>query len=68
MELSHTLALGLFEADKTVVLRVEGSFYPNQEGNDDKRLVSSVTADELKFVNAASTAGGRTEAVFRRAK
>ena len=66
--LAHFGTWSVVEADKTVVLRVEGSFYPNQEGNDDKRLVSSVTADELKFVNAASTAGGRTEAVFSRAK
>lgn len=28
----------LREADKTVLLRVEGSFYPNQEGNEDKRV------------------------------
>jgi Lipocalin-like domain len=47
-------------------LRVEGSLYPNQEGNEDKRLVSSLTPDELTFVNAASSACGRTEAVFRR--
>ena len=53
---------------RPVLLRVDGSFYPNQEGSEDKRLVESLTADELKFVNAASTAGGRTEAVFRRAK
>jgi hypothetical protein len=51
---------------QAVLLRVEGSLYPNQEGNEDKRLVSSLTPDELTFVNAASSAGGRTEAVFRR--
>ena len=66
--LAHFGTWSVIEADKTVVLRAEGSFYPNQVGNDDRRLVSSVTADELKFVNAASTAGGRTEAIFRRAK
>ena len=66
--LAHFGTWSVIEADKTVVLRVEGSFYPNQEGNDDRRFVSNVTVDELKFVNATSTAGGKTEAVFRRAK
>lgn len=64
--LAHFGTWSVAEADKTVVLRVDGSFYPNQEGSEDKRTVSSVTPDELKFVNAASTAGGRTEAVFKR--
>jgi hypothetical protein len=58
----------LREADKTVLLRVEGSFYPNQEGNEDKTRVNSVTADELHLLNAESTTGGQTEAMFRRAK
>jgi lipocalin-like protein len=66
--LAHFGTWSVVEADRTVILHVEGSFYPNQEGSNDRRLVSSVTADELKFVNAASTAGGRTEAIFRRAK
>ena len=66
--LAHFGTWSVIESDKTVVLRVEGSFYPNQEGSNDRRFVSSVTFDELKFVNAASTSGGRTEAVFKRAK
>jgi hypothetical protein len=64
--LAHFGTWSVVEADKTVLLRVEGFLYPNQEGNEDKRLVSSLTPDELTFVNAASSAGGRTEAVFRR--
>jgi hypothetical protein len=66
--LAHFGTWSVIEADKTVLLRVDGSFYPNQEGSEDKRLVERVSAEELKFVNAASTAGGRTEAVFRRIK
>jgi len=66
--LAHFGTWSVIEADKTVILRVDGSFYPNQEGSEDKRLVESLTADELKFVNAASTPGGRTEAAFRRLK
>ena len=55
------------EADKALLLRVDGSFYPNQEGAVDKRVVSNVTADELQMHNESS-AGGTTEATFRRVK
>jgi hypothetical protein len=66
--LAHFGTWSVSEADKTVLLRVDGSFYPNQEGNEDKRVVNSLTADELHFLNAASSAGGQTEAMFRLAK
>ena len=56
------------EADKTVSLRIEGSAYPNQEGAEGKRSISSLTADELKWVNPAAGAGGRAETAWRRAK
>jgi hypothetical protein len=55
------------EADNALLLRVDGSFYPNQEGAVDKRVVSNVTADELQMLNASSV-GGTTEATFRRVK
>jgi hypothetical protein len=67
-------ATGLFgtwsvnEADKTVVLRIEGSVYPNLEGTDGKRSIVSLTADELKWDNPAPGSGGRSETVWRRAK
>jgi hypothetical protein len=56
------------EADKTVVLRIETAVYPNQDGTEAKRSISSLTADELKWTNPASGAGGTTETVWRRAK
>jgi hypothetical protein len=36
------------EADKTIITRIEASTFPNQEGQDQKRIVTSVTADELR--------------------
>jgi hypothetical protein len=66
--LAHFGTWSVSEVDKTVLLRVEGSFYPTQEGNEDKRVVNSLTADELHFLNAASSAGGQTEAMFQRVK
>jgi Lipocalin-like domain len=56
------------ETDKTVVLKIETAVYPNQDGTEAKRTISSVTTDELKWVNPASGAGGTTETVWRRAK
>ena len=56
------------EADKTVVLHIEGSLYPNQEGTDGKRPIVSLTADELKWANPAPGAGGRSENVYKRAR
>jgi hypothetical protein len=32
----------------------------------EKRVVSSVTADELKWTNAASNTGGKTDSVCKR--
>ncbi len=56
------------EGDKTVMFRVEGSTYPNSEGEELKRIIISLTTDELKYVNPSTTLGARVEAVFRRAK
>jgi hypothetical protein len=64
---AHFGTWSVSEADKALLLRVDGSFYPNQEGTVDKRVVSNVTADELQMLNASS-AGGTTEATFRRVK
>src|SRR2546426_1006079 len=33
--LAHFGSWSIIESDKSVILRVEGSFYPNQEGNND---------------------------------
>jgi hypothetical protein len=66
--LVHFGTWSVSEEDKTIVLHTEGALYPNQEGTQGGRSIVSLTADELTLVNAASGAGGRTEAVFRRAK
>ena len=46
------------ESDKVISAKIEGSTYPNfVEGPGQKRLITSVTADELKFINPAASAG-----------
>lgn len=56
------------EADKTLVLRRETSLMPNDAGTDSKRVIISLTADELKATNPGPATGGRNEIVYRRAK
>jgi lipocalin-like protein len=57
------------EADKVITAKIEGSTFPNQVGEaDDRRIITSLTADELKFTNPASTSGRTLELVWKRAK
>ena len=56
------------EATKTLTTTVEASTYPNLNGASQKRVISSLTADELKYTNPASAAGTVDEAVWKRVK
>jgi lipocalin-like protein len=56
------------EASKTITVRNVGGLFPNQAGTDTKRLVVSVTADELKLTNPLTASGMRSDNVWRRAK
>ena len=56
------------EATKTLVTRVEGSVYPNAEGESQKRTIILLTADEFKYMNPTTTTGGNAEAVWKRVK
>jgi hypothetical protein len=54
------------EGDKTVTTRIEGSSYPNLIGAEQKRVITSLTADELRYTNPATSTGTKAEAVWRR--
>lgn len=56
------------EADKTIILRIESSTFPNQVGNEQKRIIGSLTADELKYSNPVATSGGQIVTTFKRTK
>ena len=56
------------EASKTITTNVEASTFPNMNGNSQKRVITSLTADELKYTNPASAAGTVDKVVWRRAK
>ena len=50
------------EANKTFTVRFEGSTYPNNTGTEQTRPFT-ITGDELKVINPASSAGGQRACV-----
>jgi hypothetical protein len=56
------------EADKVISVQVDGSTFANMIGTDQKRVVTSLTASELKFINPAPSRDGTLELVWKRAK
>jgi hypothetical protein len=56
------------EADKVISAKVEESTYANLIGTDQKRIITSLTADELRFTNPRTPAGVTLEFVWKRAK
>ncbi len=55
------------EASKTVSLTVEATTLTNQVGIEQKRLVTSINADELRYQNPTAVAGGQIALVWKRA-
>ncbi|HEX2473639.1 MAG TPA: lipocalin-like domain-containing protein [Lacipirellulaceae bacterium] len=56
------------EAGKTINLKLESSSFPNQLGTAaHKRVITSLTADELKYTNPTATAGGQIHQAWKRA-
>lgn len=53
--------------DKTLILSIEASTYPNAEGAQQKRTIT-LTGDEMKWENPVTTTGGTAVAVFKRVK
>jgi Lipocalin-like domain len=57
------------EATRVLTVEILGSTFANQIGStsDNKRVISSLTTDELKLTNPASTSGVMIELIFKRA-
>jgi hypothetical protein len=68
--LAHFGTYSVNEADKTLMLRIEGSTFPNWDGTQQKRIITSLTAgDEVTWTNPTpSTGAGRTELAWKWAK
>ena len=56
------------EADSTLTLHIERCSFPNWNGTDQKRLITSLTAQELKYTNPGASIGGTAELLWKRAK
>jgi hypothetical protein len=56
------------EAEKVAILHIEASTFPNQVGTDQKRTITSLTADELKHRTPGATSGVQVHQVWKRAE
>ena len=56
------------EATKTLVTNIEAASSPNLTGGSQKRIIASLTADELKYTNPASQIGTIDDVVWKRSK
>jgi Lipocalin-like domain len=56
------------DSDRTFVFHMEYNTFPNFSGSDQKRIVKSVTADELEFVSETPPIGGISKFRLRRDK
>jgi hypothetical protein len=56
------------EATKTITVNFEGSSFAKFNGASGKRIVTSITADEMRTMNPATSTGTRAESVWKRAK
>ena len=56
------------EKTKTITTYIDAGSFPNLNGKTQTRVISSLTADELRYVNGASVSGTVDEATWRRAK
>jgi Lipocalin-like domain len=56
------------ETDKSFTIRIERSSFANQQGMEAKRVITSLTTDELKYENPARIAGGQVRLVWKRAQ
>jgi hypothetical protein len=57
------------EASKTVTLHVEGSTVSALNGTNQKRIIKSISADEMNTLNPVTSEGGTpADAIYKRAK
>ena len=59
----------LNEAEKVINIRLEGSTFANLMGaGEQKRILTTLTADELKFANPSTASGATVEVAWKRAR
>jgi Lipocalin-like domain len=56
------------DADKTIALHIERSSIPNLNGTNGRRIVTTISADEMNWTNPAPIRGGAINCSNKRAK
>jgi hypothetical protein len=56
------------EAEKVIMLHLDASTFPNLVGTGQKRIITSLTANELKYSNPAAMPGIQVHQVWMRAE
>ena len=56
------------EEEKVILLHLEASTFPSLVGTDQKRIITSLTADELRYTNPAAMPGVQVHQVWKRAE
>jgi len=56
------------EAEGTLTLHVETSSFPNENGTDQERIITSISADKLQWTNPTPTSPGIAYSTLRRAR
>jgi hypothetical protein len=56
------------EASKTLNLKMDGTTLVNQLGLNQKRVITSISADEMRYRNPTVVGGGEVEFAWKRAK
>jgi lipocalin-like protein len=65
---AHYGTWSIDEATKTLTTNIEAGSIPNLNGNTQKRIISSITADELRYTNPASQIGSVDEVAWKRVR
>jgi hypothetical protein len=54
--------------DKTLIFKVDSATFPNWNGTEQKRLLSSGNKDELRYITPTASSGGVGTVTWKRAK
>jgi hypothetical protein len=55
-------------SDKTLIFKVDSATFPNWSGTEQKRLLSPIDGDVLKYVTPTASSGGTGTVTWRRIK
>jgi len=66
--LAHFGRYSVDEANKTLIFHIESSTFPNWENTIQKRPLTILSPDDLKWITPEASGGGSAELIWRRIK